>query len=38
MKDTLPIEYNLTRLSIGIIADLQAKRPASVNNFNAYFL
>jgi len=38
LKDTLPVEYNLTRLFIGVTASLQAKRPAYVNNSNEYFL
>jgi len=36
MKDTLLVEDNLTRLSIRVIACLQAKKPTFVNNFNEY--
>jgi len=38
VKDTLPVEDNLKRLSIRVIAGLHAKRPASVNNASVYFL
>ena len=38
VKETLLVEDNLTRLSIGVTVSLQTRRPIFVYNSNAYFL